>query len=506
MQRIALAGSRKRIPVLVGHDVIHGYKTIFPIPLAIASSWDPQLAELSARIAAREARAAGIRWTFAPMIDIARDARWGRVAEGAGEDPYLGSLMAAAYVRGFQGDFGPESVLATAKHFVAYGAPEGGRDYGPVEMSEGTLREVYLPPYRAAIDAGVASIMSAFDSVNGVPASANRRLLTGLLRDEWKFRGFVDSDWAAVEELINHGFAATKQDAAIKALTAGVDIDMFDAVYPTLVRAVRDGKLKESVVDEAVRRVLRAKFAICLFDDPYTDETLASRVWLTKEHRDTARRVAQHSIVLLKNEGSLLPLSKSGTIAVFGALADSKRDMLGSWAGEGRAEDTVSALDGIRNAIGDRARVLFAAGFDDAIARQADVIVAILGETGEMSGEAASRASIDLPGSQEQLLESLVATGKPVALVVMAGRPLSIPWAATHVPAIVNAWQLGTEGGNALADVLFGDVNPSGRLPITVPRTVGQVPIYYAHLPSGRPADPDDKFTSKYIDLPIGPL
>ncbi|MGZ7079307.1 MAG: glycoside hydrolase family 3 N-terminal domain-containing protein [Thermoanaerobaculia bacterium] len=506
MQRIALAGSGKRIPVLVGHDVIHGYKTIFPIPLAIASSWDPQLAELSARIAAREARAAGIRWTFAPMIDIARDARWGRVAEGAGEDPYLGSLMAAAYVRGFQGDFGPESVLATAKHFVAYGAPEGGRDYGPVEMSEGTLREVYLPPYRAASDAGVASIMSAFDSVNGVPASANRRLLTGLLRDEWKFRGFVDSDWAAVEELINHGFAATKQDAAIKALTAGVDIDMFDAVYPTLVRAVRDGKLKESVVDEAVRRVLRAKFAICLFDDPYTDETLASKVWLTKEHRDTARRVAQHSIVLLKNEGSLLPLSKSGTIAVFGALADSKGDMLGSWAGEGRAEDTVSALDGIRNAIGDRARVLFAAGFDDAIARQADVIVAILGETGEMSGEAASRASIDLPGSQEQLLESLVATGKPVALVVMAGRPLSIPWAAAHVPAIVNAWQLGTEGGNALADVLFGDVNPSGRLPITVPRTVGQVPIYYAHLPSGRPADPDDKFTSKYIDLPIGPL
>ena len=506
MQRIAIAGSRLRIPVLVGHDVIHGYKTIFPIPLAIASSWDPKLAELSARVAAREARAAGIRWTFAPMIDIARDPRWGRVAEGAGEDPYLSSLMAAAYVRGFQGDLGPQSVLATAKHFVAYGAPEGGRDYGPAEISEATLREVYLPPYRAAVDAGVASIMSAFDSVNGVPSSANRRLMTGVLRGEWKFRGFVDSDFAAVEQLINHGIAGTKEEAAIKAITAGVDIDMVDATYQTLVAAVRDHRLQEFVVDDAVRRVLRAKFAVCLFDDPYTDETLAAKVWLTKEHREAARRVAQRSIVLLKNQGAVLPLSKSGTVAVFGELADSKEDMLGSWAGEGRAEDAISALEGIRNAAGNGARILFAKGSDDAIAKEADVIIAVLGETREMSGEAASRSSLDLPGTQEQLLESLVATGKPVVLVVMAGRPLSIAWAATHVPAIVNAWQLGTEGGNALADVLFGDVNPSGRLPITVPRTVGQVPIHYAHLPSGRPASPDDKFTNKYEDVAIGPL
>jgi beta-glucosidase len=506
IQRVLLSESKLKIPVLVGHDVIHGYKTIFPTPLAIASSWDPKLAELSARVAAREARAAGIRWTFAPMIDIARDPRWGRVAEGAGEDPYLGSLMAAAYVRGFQGDFGSESVLATAKHFVAYGAPEGGRDYGPVEISESTLREVYLPPYRAAVDAGVASIMSAFDSVNGVPSTANRRLITGLLRGEWKFRGFVDSDWTAVKELINHGIAATNEEAAIKAISAGVDVDMVDAAYQTLVTAVHEGRLQEFVINDAVRRVLRAKLAICLLDDPYTDESLPAKVWLAKEHRDAARRVAQRSIVLLKNEGALLPLSKSGTIAVFGELADSKVDMLGSWSGEGRGEDAISALEGIRNVAGSGANILFAKESDDAIAKQADVLVAVLGETREISGEAASRSSLDLPGTQEQFLEALVATGKPVVLVVMAGRPLSIAWAAAHVPAIVNAWQLGTEGGNALADVLFGDVNPSGKLPITVPRTVGQVPIYYAHLPSGRPASPDDKFTNKYEDLAIGPL
>ena len=499
IQRAALAGSRLKIPLLVGHDVIHGYKTIFPIPLAIASSWDPQLAELSARIAAREARAAGIRWTFAPMVDIARDARWGRIAEGAGEDPFLGSLMAAAYVRGFQGNFGPDSLLATAKHFAAYGAPEGGRDYGSVELSEATLREVYLQPYRAAVDAGVATLMSSFNTINGVPATANRRALTDILRTEWGFRGFVVSDWAAVQQLIDHGVAANDQQAAIKAIRAGVDMDMWDMTYKTLVSAVHEGKLPIAVVDRAVRRVLKAKFDIGLFDDPYVDESRAQSVWLTPENREAARRVAQRSMVLLKNEGALLPLKKSGTIAVVGALADSKEDMLGSWAAEGNPADAVSVREGITRAGGSAVQIA------DSPA-SADVIIAVLGETGGMSGEAYSRASLDLPGDQEQLLESLVATGKPVVLVVTAGRPLSIAWAAAHVPAILNVWQPGTEAGNAIADVLFGDVSPSGRLPVTVPRTAGQAPIYYAHLPSGRPADPKNKFTNKYGDLEIGPL
>jgi len=484
LQRSALAKSRLKIPLLFGYDVIHGYRTIFPIPLAIASSWDPALAELSAHVAAREARAAGIRWTFAPMVDIARDARWGRIAEGAGEDPFLGSAMAAAYVRGFQSERG---FLACAKHYAAYGAAEAGRDYNTVEMSEATLREVYLPPFHAAVDAGVATLMSAFASVNRVPATANRHLLDDILRREWKFKGFVVSDWDAVGELINHGVASSKQDAALKAITAGVDMDMWDNTYSTLAAAVRDGRLPMSVVDRSVRRVLRLKFLAGLFDDPYTNEAVTSTL-----DRDAARRVAQGSIVLLKNEGDLLPLSKSGRkIAVVGPLADSKEDMLGPWSAQGKAEEAVTPLE----AIGAHVPV-----------DQADVIIAILGESREMSGEAASRTSVELPGDQQKLLESLVATGKPVVLVVMSGRPLAISWAADHVSAIVQAWFLGSESGNALADVLFGDVNPSGKLPVTVPRATGQVPIYYAHLPTGRPPDLKDKYTSKYLDVPIGPL
>jgi beta-glucosidase len=483
-QRAVLAGSRLKIPLLFGYDVIHGYRTIFPIPLAIASSWDPQLAELSARVAAREARAAGIRWTFAPMVDIARDPRWGRIAEGAGEDPFLGSAMAVGYVRGFQSEPG---FLACAKHFAAYGAAEAGRDYNAVEMSERTLREVYLPPFQAAVDAGVATLMSAFDSINGIPASANGHLLDDILRREWKFKGFVVSDWDAVAELIHHGVASSKQDAAKKAVTAGVDMDMWDNSYSTLATAVREGRLPLSVIDQAVRRVLRMKFRAGLFDDAFADEKQAVPM-----DRDAARRVAQRSIVLLKNEGDLLPLTKAGRkIAVVGPLADSKEDMLGPWSAQGKAEEVVTPLE----AIGAHVPV-----------DQADVIIAILGESREMSGEAASRTSIDLPGDQQKLLESLVATGKPVVLVLMSGRPLAISWAAEHVPAIVQSWFLGSESGHAIADVLFGDVNPSGKLPITVPRATGQVPIYYAHLPTGRPANPDDKYTSKYLDVPIGPL
>ena len=518
MQRAIVANSRLHIPLLVGHDVIHGYRTIFPIPLAIASSWDPQLAELSAHIAAREARATGIRWTFAPMVDIARDPRWGRIAEGAGEDPVLGSAMAAGYVRGFQGAdvAASDSLLACAKHYAAYGAAEGGRDYNAVELSERTLREVYLPPFHAAVDAGVGSLMSAFESLNGVPASGNRHLLDDILRHEWKFGGFVVSDWNAVEELMNHGVAASRQDAALKAITAGVDLDMWGNSYSTLAAAVREGRLSQSVIDTAVRRVLRAKFLVGLFDDPYTNPNAAATVTLTPEDRAAARRVAQRSIVLLKNDGGLLPLSKSGhSIAVIGPLADSKADMLGPWYSQGKAEETVSALDGLRAVIPTIQYTRGSGVLDGtdeeidtavALARNADVTIAILGESREMSGEAASRSSLDLPGHQQKLLETIVATGKPVVLVVMSGRPLAIPWAADHVPSIVQAWFLGSEGGHALADVLFGDVNPSGKLPVTVPRTTGQVPIYYAHLPTGRPPDDKDKYTSKYFDIPLGPL
>ena len=472
-----------KVPLLVGYDVIHGYRTIFPIPLAIASSWDPQMAELSATVAAKEARTAGIHWTFAPMVDIARDPRWGRIAEGAGEDPFLGSAMAAAYVRGFQNN----GVLACAKHYAAYGAAEGGRDYNSAEVSERTLREIYLPPFKAAVDAGVATLMSAFESVNGIPASANRHLLTDILRGEWKFKGFVVSDWEAVAELMHHGIAASKQEAAKKALTAGVDMDMRDNSYSTLAAAVRSGELSPAILDRAVRRVLRIKDQAGLLDQPTPVESS-----LLPLDRDAARRVAQRSIVLLKNDNDLLPLPKSGRkIAVVGPLADSKADMLGPWSAQGKGEECVTLREVVR---------------DSVAVEDADMIIAVLGETREMSGEAASRASIDLPGDQEKFLESLVATGKPVVLVVMSGRPLAISWAAQHVPAIVQAWFLGTESGHALADVLFGDVSPSGKLPVTVPRATGQVPIYYNHLPTGRPPVPKDKYTSKYLDLGIGPL
>lgn len=513
MQRIAVEKSRLRIPILFAHDVIHGNRTIFPIPLGIAATWDPASAELSARIAAREASASGIRWTFSPMVDIARDPRWGRVAEGAGEDPVLGAAMAAAYVRGYQGKdiSSPDSILACAKHFAAYGASEAGRDYNTTDMSERTLREVYLPPFKSAVDAGVWTLMTAFNALNGVPATANRHLLADILRDEWGFRGFVDSDYEAIDQMRNHGTAGTPEEAAIQAITAGVDMDMVDAVYDTLANAVKEGRLPESVIDTSTRRVLRAKFALGLFERPYGDERREKAEHLAPAHLDATRRIAQKSLVLLRNESALLPLSKKiGSLALIGPLADSKEDMLGSWRAHGKAEEAVSFLEGVRAKVGAQTKIVVSDGasIDDAVAkaRKADVVLMVLGEKGDESGEANSRAFLDLPGNQQQLLEAVVATGKPVALIVMAGRPFTITWAAENVPAILWTWFAGTQGGHAIADVVFGDVNPSGKLPITFPRSVGQIPIYYNHLPTGRPEDPKQRYTSRYIDSPNDPL
>ncbi len=521
-QHIAVTESRLRIPLIFGHDVIHGYRTIFPIPLGEAASWDPEAVEAAARVAAREAAAAGLHWTFAPMVDIARDPRWGRIAEGSGEDPYLGSAMAAARVRGFQGadPRAPDAVLATVKHFAAYGGAEGGRDYNTVDLSERTLCEVYLPPYRAALDAGAATVMTSFNEIGGIPSTASPWLMTTLLRREWGFRGFVVSDWTAVAELMNHGVAGSRAEAGKLALEAGVDMDMVSRIYvndlPALVRA---GRIPMAVVNEAVRRVLRAKAALGLFDDPYHGATPEREraALLAPEHRQLARRVAEESIVLLKNDGQRLPLGASvKTIAVIGPLADDKVSALGSWAGRGDPQDAVTPLEGIKQRAGS-VSVVYAkgagildtstAGFADAVAaaKQADVAVLVLGEAGDMSGEAASRANIDLPGVQPRLLEAIQATGTPVVLVVMSGRPLTIPWAAEHVPAILESWFLGVEDGPALAAVLFGDVSPSGKLPATFPRAVGQIPLYYNHKNTGRPTGPD-KYTSKYTDLPVTPL
>src|SRR5438477_8505976 len=521
LQEIAME-SRLKIPLLFGQDIIHGYRTIFPIPLAEACSWDTSAIKLSSRIAATEAAAAGVHWTFAPMVDIARDPRWGRIAEGSGEDPYLGSALAAARVRGFQGTDprAPDAVLATVKHFAAYGGAEAGRDYNTVDLSERTLREVYLPPYRAALDAGAATVMTSFNEIGGIPSTASPWLMTTLLRREWGFRGFVVSDYTAINRLAHHGGAASRADAGKLALEAGVDMDMVSRIYvdelPALVRA---GRIPEAVVNEAVRRVLRGKAALGLFDDPYhgASPERERSVLLVPEHRQLARHVAEESIVLLKNDGQLLPLgSRVRTVAVIGPLADDKVAALGSWPGRGDPRDAVTPLEGIKPRAGS-VNVLYAkgcgitdttaAGFADAVAtaKQADIAMLLLGEAGDMSGEAASRANIDLPGVQPRLLEAIYATGTPIVLVLMNGRPLTIPWAAEHVPAIVESWFLGVETGPALAAVLFGDVSPSGKLPATFPRAVGQIPLYYNHKNTGRPTG-SEKYTSKYIDLPVTPL
>ncbi len=510
VQRVAVTESRLKIPLLFGLDVIHGYRTIFPIPLGEASSFDPDAAEATARAAGQEAAAFGINWTYAPMVDIARDPRWGRIAEGSGEDPYLGSLLAAARVRGFQ-----QTIFATAKHFAGYGAAEAGREYNETEISQRTMREIYLPPFKAAVDAGVASLMSAFNDIAGVPASGNAWLTDTVLRREWGFKGFVVSDWTSVTELINHGVAGSQAEAGRRGLTAGVDMDMQSSIYvDSLAALVRSNRIPLRVVDSAVMRILRAKQRLGLFRDPYRARTAPPNA----ELRALARRVAGESIVLLKNEKSLLPLDpNAGTIAVIGPLADNKEEPLGPWHTQGQASDVVTVLQGIKSKVPAGTQVVYAqgsgiedsttAGFAEAVAaaRQAKIAILVLGERGDMSGEAASRSSLGLPGVQQQLLEAVAATGTPVVLVLMNGRPLILEWAWDYVPAIVETWFLGVEAGNATADVLFGDANPSGRLPVTFPRVLGQIPLYYNHRNTGRPPDPNNKYTSKYIDVPVTP-
>lgn len=523
VQQIALAQSRLGIPLLFGLDVIHGFRTTFPIPVAEAATWNPKLVEQAARVAAREATAAGIHWTFAPMVDIARDPRWGRIAEGAGEDPYLGSAMAVAKVRGFQGANlrDPHSLLACAKHFAAYGGAEAGRDYNTVDISERTLREVYLPPFKAAVEAGVGTLMTSFNEIAGVPSSGNRWLMTDVLRREWGFKGFVVSDWEAILEMINHRVGATRTDVGVLALNAGVDMDMVSGIYANeMVEAVRAGLVDQARVEEAVRRVLRAKFALGLFDNPYRNcDTVAEKtLMVTAEHLHLARTVAQQAIVLLKNKANLLPLRKTlKRVALIGPLANARDDPRGPWHAEGKHEDVVTVVEGVKAKL-PRAVVEYVKGCEVmgdsglqieksvALAEGADAVIVVVGEKETMSGEAASRAFIDLPGRQEELVRALHKTGRPLVVVLMNGRPLTITWLAENVDAIVEAWFLGSQSGNAIADVLFGDVNPSGKLPVTFPRTLGQVPIYYNHKSTGRPPVDTLKYTSKYIDVPTTPL
>ena len=549
-QHIAMEKSRLHIPILFGLDVIHGHRTTFPVPLAIAASWDPGAAETVTRVAAEEARADGIAWVFSPMVDIARDPRWGRIIESNGEDPYLSSAMARAWVKGYQqGDLSkPDSVAACVKHFAAYGAAIAGRDYNAVEMGERTLRQVYLKPYQAAVEAGVATVMTSFNSINGVPATANPFTLTEILRKEWHFDGFVVSDWGAVAELKNHAIG-DGPTVARKALEAGTDMDMEGDLYGTVIAAqVRAGKISESVVDEAVRRILRVKFALGLFDHPYTAAGTAYSP--TAEKRAIARKVADETMVLLKNDpvegvGPLLPLTVKGkTVALIGPMADNALELLGAWTVAGNKKDVITLKSALSARLGDR--LLYApgcgllSGEDENVlksvtftgpaatvneplpddnqtiaeavetARKADVAILALGEpTNWMEGEASSRVHLGFKGNQEKLLEAVVATGKPVVLVVLAGRPLELKWAAEHVPAILEAWSPGIEAGPAVEDVLLGAVNPSGKLPSSFPRAVGQEPLYYAQLPTGRPArgdlnrmprDAAEKFVSRYVD------
>jgi beta-glucosidase len=524
LQRIAVEESRSHIPLVFGLDVIHGFRTIFPVPLGEAASFDPALAERAARVAATEAAAAGIDWTFAPMVDIARDPRWGRIVEGAGEDSYLGTAFAAARVRGFQGRdlTAPNAIAATVKHFAAYGAAEGGRDYNVAEVSERTLRDVYLPPFYGAACAGAASFMASFNEIAGVPSHANRHLLTDILRNEWKYDGLVVSDWTGVWELINHGVAGDSAQAAELAIHAGVDMDMVSELYArTLGGSIQAGHARQADIDEAVRRVLRFKYRLGLFKDPYArrDAARERSAMVTPENRAAAREAARRSIVLLKNDRSALPLRKDlGTLAVIGALAADSNVVLGNWGALGRREDAVPVLDGIRRAVSPRTTVTYArgasptssdtTGIADAlrVARAADAVVLVVGETGEMSAEAESRSTLDLPGAQQQLADALHATGKPVVVVLMNGRPLAIDRLEETMPAILETWFLGVEAGNGIADVLFGDANPGGKMPVTTPRAVGQVPIYYDHKNTGRPPVATEKYTSKYWDIPFTPL
>ncbi len=514
LMRVAVERSRLHIPLLFGMDVVHGYRTIFPIPLAEASSWDVALAEQTAAAAAAEMAADGVRWTFAPMVDVGRDARWSRVAEGAGEDPFLGSALAAARVRGFQGTGATWRVMATAKHFAAYGAAEAGRDYASVDVSDITLRTVYLPPFAAAVQAGVGAIMSSFNEISGVPSTGNRYLLKTILRDEWKFAGVVVSDWGSVIEMIPHGFAADAPAAAAAAIQAGCDIDMCTGTYlDELVALVRAKVVPMQQIDVAVRRVLRTKYRLGLFEHPFVDEGASAGVQLLAKTRLLAREAARASIVLLKNHGDLLPLPKTGKrVAFLGPFVESKLEPLGCWPARGKADEVVTLLEGVRTKLG--RDVPHALGTDfrgrktniaDAItvANQADVVVLFVGDPGWNTGENNSKTSLDLVAPERELVRAIVATGKRVVLVLMNGAPVTLAWEAEHVDAILETWSLGVESGNAIADVLFGDATPAGKLPMTFPRSVGQVPIHYDHKRSGRP--PEIPGGSRYTDSPADP-
>lgn len=544
-QHIAVDESRLHIPILFGLDVIHGYHTIFPAPIAMASSWDPELIEAAQTVAAREARAAGIAWTFAPMLDIARDSRWGRMVEGAGEDPYLGAAIARAQVRGFEGTQpgALDRVLACAKHYAGYGAADGGRDYDSSYIPEEQMWNTFLPPFKAAADAGVATFMSAYMDLNDVPATGNRWLLHDVLRDAWNYKGFVVSDANAVHSLITHGYARDGRDAALKAFSAGLNMDMASGTYiKYLAEEVKQKHVSMQQIDDAVLPILGAKIRLGLFEHPYVDEAGISSVLNRPDHVEQARAAVQKSVVLLRNEQNLLPLDKSKikSVAVIGPLADAELDLLGMWGAMVKPGSTVSILQGIKDKVGNRITIQFAHGpnisrdipssFENvpivtmkeqpkqspaeqrravdeavALAQRSDVAVLVLGEIALMSGEAASRASLKLSGGQEELLEAVAATGKPVILVLVNGRPLDISWASEHIPAIVETWYPGSQGGNGIADILFGDANPAGHLPVTWPRTSGQEPLYYNHTLTQAPEDAPD-FTSRYWDVVSTPL
>lgn len=522
IQRIAVEETRLGIPLIFGYDVIHGYKTIFPVPLGESASWDLDAIEKSARIGAEEASAAGQHWTFAPMVDIARDPRWGRIMEGAGEDPYLGSKVAAARVKGFQGkDLSKKNTLvACAKHFVAYGAARAGRDYNTVDMSKRKLHEVYLPPFKSAVDAGVGTFMTSFNELNGVPVTGSEKHVEGILRESWDYDGLIVSDWGSVMEQVVHGAAKDKKEASRYAMDATVDMDMEGHAYlPNMRELVEEGVITEKQIDAAVRRILHKKFELGLFDDPYRycDEEREERVTLTQEHREAARDVAHKSMVLLKNDGNTLPLSKDvRNVAVIGPLGDSKKDMIGTWSAQGEPKHVVTLLEGLENALPD-ADINYVkacevtgddkSGFDEAlrVAENADVVIAAVGEKAMMSGEALSRLDIGLPGVQEDLVLELAELNKPLAVVLFNGRPLVLTEVDKAVPAILESWLPGTEAGNAIADVLLGEYNPSGKLPATFPYSLGQVPIFYSHKNTGRPKT-EERYTTKYIDGPNKPL
>lgn len=523
LQKMAVEETRLGIPLLFGYDVIHGHRTIFPIPLGETASWDMDYIEKSARIAAIEATSEGLHWTFAPMIDVTRDPRWGRIAEGSGEDPFLTSMVARAKVRGYQGKdfYDVHTMLACAKHFAAYGAPQGGRDYHTVDMSEIELRNTYLPPFKAAINEGVATFMTAFNELFGVPATGSKYLLTDVLREEWKFKGFVVTDYTSIKEMIPHGFAKDEKHAGELAINAGVDLDMQSGIFNNhLKNSIDEGKVSIKTIDNAVRRILNLKYELGLFEDPYRYSNIERQHEniLTSEHLEFARDFARRSIVLLKNENNTLPLSKDiKSIAVIGPLADSQKDMIGSWSAAGDYKKSVTLLQGIKNKVGENTRILHTIGtgvndnsregFSEAIrlAKASDAIVLAIGEHKNMSGEAASRSDINLPGLQEELALELAKIGKPLIVVLMNGRPLTIEKVDQEASAILETWFLGTTAGDAIADVLFGDYNPSGKLPVTFPRNVGQIPIFYNEKNTGRPYG-EQKYTTKYLDVPNTPL